>query len=440
MIEHPGFIRKKRFCRRTAKLLTLRLFYRDYRLYRQLEEKICVGLFTGNGLMKYWLSAVLLANIALLLVEFHSGAFESFLMEEASDLRKERETYSSKHPDASGGSGRADTPVSFAEKSSEDLNPHHEARPKIEQTPPQDTISIPDAPALPSSSNLIQTPVQTGTPPLGSGSADAPGNKPLAAVGFPQPAEPPPAQPPASPEPSKAPIAIQSTEKGSAAPSTSAPIPLIPAAEKNVSAAPEIPQKNGKSETPAQSAKNKNAGNESLAKETHPSSPLPHSLDKVLTACYMAGPANSVEALNALLSQFRPQLTELAMSPAQAEKVRKGNRFVVYYPAPPSMEESLLTATTLKNTYGLKDLQVIRDGEMKGAISLGVFSSQRNAEWAKSKFEQQGLQVRIKPRFPTGNAYKVRMRWTTQQEPIAERLVDALTQSYPDTQRISSCE
>ncbi|MBL1265149.1 hypothetical protein [Candidatus Methylomicrobium oryzae] len=405
--------------------------------------------------MKYWLSAVLLANIALLLVEFHSGAFESFLMEEASDLRKERETYSSKHPDASGGSGRADTPVSFAEKSSEDLNPHHEARPKIEQTPPQDTISIPDAPAVPSSSNLIQTPVQTGTPPLGSGSADVPENKPLAAVGFPHPAELPPAQPPASPEPSKAPIAIQSTEKGSAALFTSAPIPLIPAAEKNVSAAPEIPQKNGKSgsaqpalhseksgktETPAQSAKNKNAGNESLAKETHPPSPLPHNLDKVLTACYMAGPADSVEALNALLSQFRPQLTELAMSPAQAEKVRKGNRFVVYYPAPPSMEESLLTATTLKNTYGLKDLQVIRDGEMKGAISLGVFSSQRNAEWAKSKFEQQGLQVRIKPRFPTGNAYKVRMRWTTQQEPIAERLVDALTQSYPDTQRISSCE
>jgi hypothetical protein len=405
--------------------------------------------------MKYWLSAVLLANIALLLVEFHSGAFESFLMEEASDLRKERETYSSKHPDASGGSGRADTPVSFAEKSSEDLNPHHEARPKIEQTPPQDTISIPDAPALPSSSNLIQTPVQTGTPPLGSGSADVPENKPLAAVGFPQPAELPPAQPPASPEPSKAPIAIQSTEKGSAAPSTSAPIPLIPAAEKNVSAAPEIPQKNGKSgsaqpalhseksgktETPAQSAKNKNAGNESLAKEMHPSSPLPHNLDKVLTACYMAGPADSVEALNALLSQFRPQLTELAMAPAQAEKAHKRNRFVVYYPAPPSMEESFLAVTTLKTTYGLKDLQIIRDGEMKGAISLGVFSSQRNAESAKSKFEQQGLQVRIKPRFPTGNAYKVRMRWTSQQEPIAERLVDALTQSYPDTQRISSCE
>ncbi|WP_031431562.1 hypothetical protein [Methylomicrobium agile] len=407
--------------------------------------------------MKYWLSAALLANIALLLVEFHSGAFESAPMEETSDLRKERETDSNPHKDAPGEIGLADTPVSSAENSNGGLNSHHEARLEVEQSPRQDNISIPDAQALLPASNSIQTPGQTRTFPLESGSADAPGDEPIAAVGLPRPA-----QPPASPEPSKTPTAIQSAEKGSAAPSTLAPIPLIPAEEKNVSAAPENPRKGGKpglahavppneiagkAEAPvhspkaaAQTAKNKNAGSESVARETYPSLPLPHAPDKVLTACYMAGPANSLGALNALLGQFRPQLTELAMAPAPAEKAHKHNRFVVYYPAPPSLEESFLAATTLKNTYGIKDLQVIRDGEMKGAISLGVFSSQRNAESAKSRFEQQGLQVQIKPRFPTENAYKVRMRWTSQQEPIAEQLVDALTRSYPDTRRIGSCE
>ena len=160
-----------------------------------------------------------------------------------------------------------------------------------------------------------------------------------------------------------------------------------------------------------------------------------------MTACYMAGPIKDAAVLNALLTQFRPQLTELAMSfPNPASKTRKHNAYTVYYPAPPSMEESLTTATLLKKKYGIKDLQVFRDGEMKGAIALGVYSNERNALSAKSQFEQKGLQVQIKPRFPVESAYKVRMRWTEQQEKTAEQLVDALSETYPDTQRISNCE
>jgi hypothetical protein len=421
--------------------------------------------------MKYWLSAALLANMALFLVEFHSGVFESFQMEEASAPRKEHETSSGKHKDAAGGTGLSETPAAFAGSSDKGLGLPHDAWPQIGQSAPQGNISSSDSPTLPLSSILTQTPGQAETPPAVSGSADAPVNKPVTSVGLSPQVELPPTQSPAAiPEQPKAPPAIQPAEYGVIASPAPAPLPVIPAAAKNAStgdkadpdAAPENPQKNikagtaqpdpadeksGKAETPAhssiaaaQSEKNKNAGKAFLAKESRPPQQTPHSQDKVLTTCYIAAPANSVEKLNTLLRQFRPQLTELAIAPAQADKARKRNRFVVYYPAPPSMEESLLTATLLKNNHGLKDLQVIRDGEMKGAISLGVFSNERNAQAAKSKFEQQGLQVRIKPRFPTDSAYKVRMRWTAEQEPIAEQLVDALIQSYPDTQRITSCE
>jgi hypothetical protein len=408
--------------------------------------------------MKYWLSAALLANIALLLVEFHSGAFESALMEEANGLR--REVYSSEH--------EADAPVARAENSGSELQSSPEAAAEVEPSLPQDDASIADARPLPSSSSLIRTPGQTGIPPLGNEGPEVLGNEPVTSADLPPTAELPPAQSLAAiAEPSKDPIAMRSPAYG-AVPGP-APLPVVPAEAQNVSAkkkaetsaAPEKPQTHGtagpaqrvpageqpgKAETSAHSsraaasAKNKNAGSEAATQEPPPSPPVPNELGKVLTACYMAGPANSIEALNALLRQFRPQLTELAMSPAQAEKTRKRNRFVVYYPAPPSMEASFAAAANLKNTYGIKDLQVIRDGEMKGAIVLGVFSSQRNAESAKSTFEQQGLQVGIKPRFPAENTYKVRMRWTAQQEPVAEQLVDALTQNYPDTQRIGSCE
>jgi hypothetical protein len=419
--------------------------------------------------MKYWLLAALLANLALFLVEFHSDAFESALTEDIeNDRQKKPETYSSQDNGASDQIRLANRPVLFTGNSSEEAKKNESPR-KVEQPVFQDNIPALDAKGLPWALGLSSTSGQPEFPTLVNSETDAANEKPVSSIPLSSPIVQTPT-PTATDtlEFSEATINVQLARV------ESTPPPLLsapPVSEKSESGektiapptAPENPQKSSLTETAqlghsvekshkvenltapssrpeGQYVKNKNGKHNSSAKEIPPPPQISHKQDNVLTACYMAGPVKHVETFNSLLREFRPQLTELVMSPTQGRKKRNHNSYVVYYPAPASMEESLLTATNLKNNHGIKDLYVINDGEIKGAISLGVFSNERNAESAKSKFEQKGLQVRIKPRFPIESAYKVRMRWTAQQEHIAEQLVDALAQSYPDTKRITSCE
>lgn len=419
--------------------------------------------------MKYWLLAALLANLALFLVEFHSDAFESALTEDIENDRQNKpETYSSQDNGASDQIRLANRPVLFTGNSSEEAKKNESPR-KVEQPVLQDNIPAPEAKGLPWSLGLNSTSGQPAFPTLVNSETDAANEKPVSSIPLSSPIVQIPAQTATDTlEFSQASINVQLAR---VEPTPPPPSSVPPVSEKGESGektiahptAPENPRKSVLAETAqpahsvektnkvenlpahspsieAQPAKNKNGKPDSSAKEIPPPPQISHKQDNVLTACYMSGPVKHVETLTTLLREFRPQLTELVMSPAQDRKKRNHNSYVVYYPAPASMEASFLTAANLKNNHGIKDLYVINDGEIKGAISLGVFSNEKNAESAKSKFEQKGLQVRIKPRFPIENTYKVRMRWTAQQERIAEQLVDALSQSYPDTKRITSCE
>lgn len=419
--------------------------------------------------MKYWLLMALLANLALFLVEFHAGAFESALTEDIEEGRRKKPgTYSNQDNGPSAQLRAVTPPVLFTGNSSGEAK-KNEAPRTVEQPGLQDNIPALDAKGLPSLLSLNSTPSQTGTPTPINGEAEADREKLVALLPFSSPVVQTPAQ--ASTETlalSQTPINVQLARVAPTPP----PSPSVPpVSEKSESGdktveiptVPENLQKSGLTETAqpahsveksdkvenlpahspgieAQSAKSKNGKHDSSAKEIPPPPQTLHKQDNVLTACYMAGPIINAATLNTVLREFRPQLTELVMSPTQGRKKRNHNTYIVYYPAPASMEESFLTAADLKIHHGIKDLYVISDGEIKGAISLGVFSNEQNAESAKSKFEQKGLQVRIKPRFPIESAYKVRMRWTAQQEHSAEQLVDALSQSYPDTKRITSCE
>jgi hypothetical protein len=413
--------------------------------------------------MKYWLLAALLANLILLLVEFHYGLFEPAASTKDIENKSPAKEmpYSSKDNNASGQT-RMSNPSDFFNGSDNSKPQKNAASPRDEQPVLRNNPSVPDAAGTSLSLGLIQVPPQTRVPADISmtNNVDTVQNEPLSPASLSISAKPALAEMPGL---SKDAIDKQPEQVEPTPPVTEAP-------EKNESAKKILEtstglqslQKNGlpantqpahaaesnKAEsipphlpaTETQSIKNKVAKTTSSIKEPPQSQQISPKQDKVLTACYTAGPVKNVELLNTLLRQFRPQLTELVMSPKPAWKTQNHNSYVVYYPAPPSMSESFSTATLLKTRYGIKDLQVVREGEMKGSISLGVFNNERNAESAKSKFEQKGLQVQIKPRLPTGSAYKVRMRWTEQQEDTAERLMDALSVSYPDTRRIASCE
>jgi hypothetical protein len=162
--------------------------------------------------------------------------------------------------------------------------------------------------------------------------------------------------------------------------------------------------------------------------------------DTVSSACYTAGPIRDEEAFNALLIRFRPQLKSLSLAPAKSGKPRKHISYVVYSPAPSTMEGSLHNADVLKTEYGIRDLQIINEGELKGAISLGIFSNEANAQTAKSRLEQQGLEVKIAPRFPGNDIfYAVRLRWTEAQAQDARLLTNALAKNY-SAKRSATCK
>lgn len=366
--------------------------------------------------MKYWLLAVLLANITLFLVEFHYGAFESAISKDiGNESRQERMPYSSSGGSNLPGATRLASPRHFFNANASKEPQKNAGSPKDGQPILPDNISKPDASAQPSPLGLIQTPEEHGIPARADDNATV--DKESLALPALQSAKQTLTE---TREPSKAAI-----EGDSAQPEVIKPISQV--------------SKKDASETP--SVKNKAFKDGVLINELAHPQKTSRKPDNVMTACYTTGPIKNVATLNALLRKFRPQLTELAMSsPGQARKAKKNNTYTVYYPAPPSMEESLATAAILKNNHGIKDLQIFRDGEMKGAISLGVYSNEQNALAAKSQFEQKGLQVQIKPRFPVQNDYKVRMRWTEQQENTAEQLIYALSGTYPDIKRIYSCE
>jgi hypothetical protein len=372
--------------------------------------------------MKYWLLAALSANLALLLIEYRAGVFESGLADSAENGSQHRPAREDKVSPSAWEPAPAHTqtgrPMPII-REKEAAGQPFTSLPLFSSTAAQVSAQTP-AETLAFSPDSIQAPAAPAEPASPVPSATA-SNAPL------------PDQSEAAEKTLEIPRASDNPQK-SGPTETVQPLPALqqPAQAENLTAT------SPKAE--AKPAKNKNGKTGSSAKEI----PLPQQTsapqDKVMTSCYLAGPIKQVDTLATLLREFRPRLAEVVMSPTQGRKTRHRNSYVVYSPAPASMEESFSSAAALKNNLGIKDLYVIEDGDMKGAISLGVFRDERNAESAKNKFEQKGLQVRIKPRVPAESAYKVRMRWTPLQEETARQLEDALSRSYPDTKRINSCE
>jgi hypothetical protein len=153
------------------------------------------------------------------------------------------------------------------------------------------------------------------------------------------------------------------------------------------------------------------------------------------TSCYAAGRSINVEALNNLLGRYRPQLTALELT---VREKRKNGSYLVYYPPAATLEQSIATAETLRNNYGVSDLLVFRNGELKGTISLGVFSNEQRAKIAQSQLEKKGVHAKIMPRYPLEKNYFVRARWSEQQTAAAKQLSDALKKNYPAMGRTAS--
>lgn len=118
--------------------------------------------------------------------------------------------------------------------------------------------------------------------------------------------------------------------------------------------------------------------------------------------CYEAGPfvdqADARRWSNAEhIKAFEVVSKELAMSAD----------FQVYYPAAKDAEQARINKMMLK-AKGFTDVWTVMDGEVKGALSLGVFSDKQRAIVFKAQLAERGVAAEIRQRTKTRSALFIR--------------------------------
>ena len=81
--------------------------------------------------------------------------------------------------------------------------------------------------------------------------------------------------------------------------------------------------------------------------------------------------------------------------------------FQVYYPAARNAEQVRLNMLML-TAKGFNDVWPVQDGEMKGAISLGVFNDRQRATLFKTQLADRGVNAEIRKRTKTKPLFFVR--------------------------------
>lgn len=112
----------------------------------------------------------------------------------------------------------------------------------------------------------------------------------------------------------------------------------------------------------------------------------------VTNNCYEAGPFNDQAAAQRWanaehLSVFKPVYKSIILA----------TDFQIYYPAAKDAEQSRINKLMLK-AKGFADVWPINDGEVKGAISLGVFNERPRAMLFKNQLAEQGVKAEIRQR------------------------------------------
>ncbi len=118
-------------------------------------------------------------------------------------------------------------------------------------------------------------------------------------------------------------------------------------------------------------------------------------------ACYTIGPVldqNRVQEILADLMQLGVKVNQRIVQ----EPVLIGYR--VYIPSLSSVEEARNMLQTLKK-QGIKDSVIIRQGEYKNGISLGVFSKQDGAKRHQEAMLKKGFEAKVVDRYRNSEKY-----------------------------------
>ncbi len=204
------------------------------------------------------------------------------------------------------------------------------------------------------------------------------------------------------------------------------PAAHAPAGEHAATAAPPVPPAH---ETPA-------AGHEAVAKTHAAQAPVAHAATATAPAvqsdtapepapapepppkksfCYRVGPLYGKQDLDALRTRLARHLGTRGRVETQKVPVRSG--YWVFLP-PQSMARAEATVRELRRK-GIQDLYLIRDGDNRGAISLGLYKYERSAEKRRRSLAARGIEAQVAPRYKPGRRYWVNVRYEGEKAPGA---------------------
>lgn len=122
-------------------------------------------------------------------------------------------------------------------------------------------------------------------------------------------------------------------------------------------------------------------------------SPLP-----IVTVCYTYGPIPNLKE-SRLLSEW---LDERGILYNQRQTDEKGRQLFWVYLAPSESRASAVAAMNDLKEKGVKDMRLIREGDLSNAVSLGLFSSQASINRRLSEIKAKGYQSVVVP-YSEGN-------------------------------------
>lgn len=119
--------------------------------------------------------------------------------------------------------------------------------------------------------------------------------------------------------------------------------------------------------------------------------------------CSEIGPFSDQQAANVWLAglSLRGDLFDREISTPSA--------YLVYYPAAKNAEQTRIHKMML-NAKGINDIWVVPDGELRGALSLGLFNDQARAALFRNQLLQRGVQAEIKARYKSQPRSFVRIK------------------------------
>ncbi|MFT4564155.1 MAG: hypothetical protein ACI9BW_003917 [Gammaproteobacteria bacterium] len=175
-------------------------------------------------------------------------------------------------------------------------------------------------------------------------------------------------------------------------------IPLLPAQTPSlrlVAELSELPER--RNDASSEDVKNNVAATHSSGIET-----ARNSLGDSSNTCLSIGPITTSEQLENIRAWFQTRTTVLE---TRTEAVRERRAFWVYL-------ESNTSAEALQNLNalergGVTDYMLIRRGELKNTISLGLFRSQDSVNKRLAEMNQKGYRPIVVPKFETTDHYFV---------------------------------